>query len=103
MRQLTQAFLEVEEKLISLLEEVRSLMPYVQSLEDENLRLKRESCALPEKETERVIANAARIEGVAHDNLVRLYKDGFHVCHLYFGQPMEAGACLFCAGFLRRE
>lgn len=103
MRQLTQAFLEVEEKLISLLEEVRSLLPYIQSLEDENLRLKRESYALPEKETERVIANAARIEGVAHDNLVRLYKEGFHVCHLYFGQPMEAGACLFCAGFLRRE
>jgi regulator of replication initiation timing len=103
MRQLTQAFLEVEEKLISLLEEVRSLLPHIQSLEDENLRLKRESCALPEKETERVIANAARIEGVAHDNLVRLYKEGFHVCHLHFGQPMEAGACLFCAGFLRRE
>jgi regulator of replication initiation timing len=103
MRQLTQAFLEVEEKLISLLEEVRSLLPYIRSLEDENLRLKRESCALPEKETERVIANAARIEGVAHDNLVRLYKEGFHVCHLHFGQPMEAGACLFCAGFLRRE
>ncbi|HWQ71744.1 MAG TPA: initiation control protein YabA [Desulfitobacteriaceae bacterium] len=103
MRQLTQAFLEVEEKLISLLEEVRSLLPYIQSLEDENLRLKRESCALPEKETERVIANAARIEGVAHENLVRLYKEGFHVCHLHFGQPMEAGACLFCAGFLRRE
>jgi Uncharacterized protein conserved in bacteria len=103
MRQLTQAFLEVEEKLISLLEEVRSLLPYIQSLEDENLRLKRESCAIPERETERVIANAARIEGVAHDNLVRLYKEGFHVCHLHFGQPMEAGACLFCAGFLRRE
>jgi regulator of replication initiation timing len=103
MRQLTQAFLEVEEKLISLLEEVRSLLPYIQSLEDENLRLKRESCSLPEKETERVIANAARIEGVAHENLVRLYKEGFHVCHLHFGQPMEAGACLFCAGFLRRE
>jgi regulator of replication initiation timing len=103
MRQLTQAFLEVEEKLLSLLEEVRSLRPYIESLEEENIRLKRESCALPQNETERVLANAAQIEGVAHDNLVRLYKEGFHVCHLHFGQPIEAGACLFCAGFLRRE
>jgi regulator of replication initiation timing len=103
MRQLTQAFLEVEEKLLSLLEEMRSLRPYIEALEEENIRLKRESCALPQNETERVIANAARIEGVAHDNLFRLYKEGFHVCHLHFGQTLEAGACLFCAGFLRRE
>ena len=81
MSQLTQALVEVEEKLISLLEEVRSLRPYIKSLEEENIRLKRESYALP----------------------VRLYREGFHVCHLHFGQPLEVGACLFCAGFLRRE
>jgi regulator of replication initiation timing len=103
MSQLTQALTEVEEKLNSLLEEVRRLRPYVTSLEEENVKLKREQLALPEKETERVIANAERIQGVAHDNLERLYKEGFHVCHLHFGQPLEAGDCLFCMGFLRRD
>ena len=103
MSQLTQALTEVEEKLCSLLEEVRRLRPYVKDLEEENARLKRELCALPEKETERVKANAEHIQGVAHDNLKRLYKEGFHVCHLHFGQPLDSGDCLFCMGFLRQD
>lgn len=102
MRQMTQAFSELEEKLRSLLEEFQRLKPYVTALEEENIRLKRELCALPEVETERVIANAKYIQGVAHENLIRLYQEGFHVCHLRFGQPLESEDCLFCMGFLRR-
>lgn len=101
MSQLTQALTEVEEKLRSLLEEVNRLKPYVQALEEENINLKRK-CAFPEQETERVIANAEHIQGVAHDNLVQLYHEGFHVCHLHFGQPLD-GDCLFCMAFLRRD
>lgn len=102
MSQYTQALTEIEEKLNSLLEELRRIKPYVKELEEENLRLKR-GLAIPEPEAERVIANAERIQGTAHDNLERIYKEGFHVCHLHFGQPLESGDCLFCMGFLRKD
>ena len=101
MNQLTQAFTEVEEKLRSLLEEVDRLRPYVMALEEENIRLKLET-AISAKETERVTANVKRLQGVAHDNLIQLYSDGFHICHLHFGQPLD-GNCLFCVGFLHLD
>lgn len=101
MGQLFQAISEVEENLSRLLTEVRSLRQYVEYLEDENAKLKRQLCAVSEADTARVQKNAARIQKEAHENLEKLYSEGFHVCHIYFGEPLE-GSCLFCNAFLRK-
>lgn len=102
MGQLYQAISEVEENLSRLLSEVRSLRQYVEYLEEENVKLKRQLCAVSETDTARVQKNAARIQKEAHENLEKLYSEGFHVCHIYFGEPLE-GSCLFCNAFLRKD
>jgi len=100
--QLYQAITEVEENLSRIHSEVKSLRQYVEYLEEENVKLKRQLCAVSEADTTRVQKNAARIQKEAQENLEKLYSEGFHVCHIYFGEPME-GSCLFCNAFLRKD
>lgn len=101
MGQLYQAISEIEENISRLLTEIRSLRQYVEYLEQENANLKKELCAVSQADTERVHKNAAKIQKEASENLEKLYREGFHICHLYFGEPLE-GSCLFCNAFLNK-
>ena len=65
------------------------------NLKEENEDLKKLLFEKEEKET------ATQADDEEH-NLSRLYEEGFHVCHLNFGEARE-GSCLFCAGLLDEE
>lgn len=98
---LTETLIRLESELNKVIEEIKTLKMHAFMLEEENQRLKMELCQYPEEKKKVVEDNAQKILGEGHDNLKRLYNEGFHICHLHFGQHRQ-GDCLFCMGFLRK-
>lgn len=47
-------------------------------------------------------AYSMSLEGESYENLGKLYKEGFHVCPMAFGQAREE-ECLFCVAFMEKE
>lgn len=84
----------VEAELAEVGAEIRRLKEKVRLMETENKSLRRRlavGMTAPQ-------AGAA----AATDNLFDLYRDGFHICNLYFGKRLEGG-CLFCVALLHRR
>ena len=89
----------IEKSQRQLLEEMQQAKREARALEEENQRLRRQLCSVGDGDYRQVTENGRQIQQTAQENLLKLYEEGFHVCHLFFGRE-RVGECLFCRGFL---
>lgn len=50
----------------------------------------------------RSAADSLKLQGEGYDNLAGIYKQGYHICPMAYGE-LRTGECLFCIAFIEKE
>jgi regulator of replication initiation timing len=101
-RQLFDQVSHMETQIAELYEQLVGLKSHLSDLIEENHRLSVENehlrNFLDEHVTEETSFNVEEgaLPGEGVDNLARIYKEGFHICHVQFGTPRTDENCMFC-------
>ncbi|HZJ84122.1 MAG TPA: initiation control protein YabA [Syntrophomonadaceae bacterium] len=81
---------------------IRELILEVGDLKERITILEKDLLSYKEPVAVTPIPQNESLEGESYENLSRLYKEGYHVCHMAYGQVRQ-GDCLFCIAFIEKE
>ncbi len=102
---------EILSNLAYFQEEIEEMSMKFQKLKDVTYELYKENQALKEEneELKKLIfqeneedADEEDKKGKGYSNLINLYKEGYHICHLSFGEKRK-GDCLFCLQLIENQ
>lgn len=90
-------FAEFQQQLEELLSKFQQLKSLSYDFYQENKKLKAENIKLKE-----LVFNKKSEDKKAYSNLAHLYNEGYHICHLSFGETRKDN-CLFCLQLIENQ
>ncbi len=92
----------MEKKVREMASIIRQLVIEVGDLKERLNRLESRWSEEVLPHQDRAVPRNMKLEGESYENLGGLYKEGYHICSMAFGQPRKED-CLFCIAFLEKE